>query len=149
MGDLKAAKSAAERANEWLTRRNLKRYKADRIYFYLLGEIHLANKEHEMAIDSHRKAVDLTPNPLYRNFYLHALGDAYYQAGRMDEAISTMEIVLRQNPSHADCLYTMAQVYQKKGDKKMAKEWLDKFKKVFKDADEGVEWVEKAKKMKV
>lgn len=148
-GDLKAAAAAAEKADEWLTKRNLKRYKDDRILFHLMGEIHLAKKEYDMAIDSHRKAVDLTPNPLYRDFYLHALGNAYYQAGRLDEAISTMEMVLRQNPYHTDCCYTLAQVYKDMGDKGQAKEMLKRLKKIFKDADRGVPWIRAAERMRL
>jgi type IV pilus assembly protein PilF len=147
MGDVKAAITAAERLDEWLTRRNLKRYRADRTWHHLMGEIHLAEHDYQMAIDSHQRAVDLAPNPLYRDFYLHALGSAYYRARRLEEAVSPLEKVLSQNPNHADCLYTLALIYKEKGDRKLAKEYLSRFKKVFRDADQGVEWVEKAKKL--
>ena len=147
-GDVKAAMTAAEQLDELLVRRNLKRYRMDRIWHHLMGEIHLARHDYQMAIESHQRAVDLTPNPLYRDFYLHALGNAYYRAGRLEEAISPLEKVLIQNHNHADCLYTLALIYKDKGEMRLAKECVSRFKKVFGDADEGVEWVEKVEKMK-
>lgn len=149
MGDVNAAMASAEKLDEWLTRRNLKRYRADRIWHHLMGEIHLAQHDYQMAIDSHQRAVDLSPNPLFRDFYLHALGNAYYRAGKLEEAISPLDRVLSQNPNHADCLYTLALIYKEKGDQKLAKECFSRFKKVFRDADQGVGWVEKAKKLKL
>ncbi|KPL18862.1 MAG: hypothetical protein AMJ92_06010 [candidate division Zixibacteria bacterium SM23_81] len=149
MGDLSAAMADAERTDQWLTKLNLRRYGLDRFLFHLMGEIYLATKEYDLAIDSHWEAVQKSPSPLYNLFYLHALGYAYYQAGRLDEAVATLERALGQNPNHADCLYTMALIYKEKGDYKLARECLDRFREVFKDADEGVEWVEKAIRMKV
>jgi tetratricopeptide (TPR) repeat protein len=149
MGDLSAALADAERTDLWLTKRDLKRYGSDRALFHLMGEIYLATKEYDLAIDSHWEALQKSPNPLYNLFYVHALGYAYYQAGRLDQAVATLEKAIGQNPNHADCLYTMALIYKDKGEKKLAREWLDRFKEVFKDADEEVEWVEKAIRMKV
>jgi tetratricopeptide (TPR) repeat protein len=149
MGDVKAAMADAEKLDEWLTRRNLKRYKADRIWYHLMGEIYLAKHDFQMAIDSHQRAVDLAPNPLYKDFYLHAMGNAHYQAGRLKEALSPLEEVLSQNPNHADCLHTMIWIYKAMGDKKQAKEYMNRFRKVFKDADERVEWIGKVEKMRL
>ncbi len=149
MGDLETALADAEKVDEWLTKRNLKRYKADRILFHLMGQIYLAQKEYEIAIESYRRAVDLSPSSLYSGFYLHALGNAYYRAGKFEQAVSTLQIVLRQNPNDADCLYTLVLIYNDMGDKKQAQEMLDKFKEVFRNADEGVQWVQEARGMRL
>ena len=102
-----------------------------------------------MAIESHRRAVDLSPSPLYSGFYRHALGNAYYRAGKFEQAVSTLQMVLRQNPNDADCLYTLVLVYKDMGDKKQAQEMLKRFKEVFKYADQGVQWVQEAREMRL
>ena len=56
-GDLAAAHEAASQIDEWIDKRNLRQYGADRQFFYLTGQIHLAEKEYQAAIDSHRQAV--------------------------------------------------------------------------------------------
>jgi tetratricopeptide (TPR) repeat protein len=145
MGDLEAARTDAQKVDEWLTKRRLRRYKMERYLFHLMGEIHLAEGEYDSALESHKQALNLAPNPLSRNFFLHALGNAYYRAGQMAEAIPTLQMALNQNPNDADCLHTMSLIFKEKGDTKEAKQWLNRFKEVLEQADEGVVWVEKAK----
>ncbi len=149
LGDLEAATADAQQVEDWLTRRRLKRYKMERYLLHLMGEIHLAERDYGLAIDNHKRALNLAANPLHRNYFIHALGNAYYRAGRLEEAIPTLQMALSQNPNHGDCLYTMILVNKEKGNQKLALKWLDRFKNVFRDADEGVDWVEEIRKMKV
>jgi tetratricopeptide (TPR) repeat protein len=149
MNDLSAAMEDAQKINEWVDKQNLRQYRVDRLFYYLTGQIHLARREYEIAIDSHRRAVDLTPNVLFRNFYLHALGNAYLEAGRLEEAIATLQMALRQNPHDPDCLLTMVLVYKELGDKKLAKQYVKRFQEVVEEADEGVEWIERVEKLRL
>jgi tetratricopeptide (TPR) repeat protein len=149
MGDLASAEMAARKVNDWIERRNLRQYGTDRLFYHLTGQIQLAKKEYQSAVDSHRQAVDLTPNPLYRNFYVHALGIAYLKAGRLEEALASLQMALRQNPHHADCLSAMVFVYKELGDKKLAKEYMNRFREVVKDADRGVPWIRAVEGLKL
>ncbi|MFC1683702.1 tetratricopeptide repeat protein, partial [Candidatus Zixiibacteriota bacterium] len=149
MGNLDAAQEAATKIDEQIESRNLRQYGTDRLFYHLTGQIQLVRKEYQAGVDSHRQAVDLTPNPLYRNFYLRALGNAYLRAGRMEEALASLQMGLSQNPHDADCLKTMIFIYKELGDKKLAKEYMNRFWDVVKDADRGVPWIREVDKIRL
>ena len=71
------------------------------------------------------------------------LGQAYYQAGELDKAITEYERITRFNPDSKDRLliypkyyYRLAKLYEEKGMKDKAIERYEKFLDIWKDADE-------------
>lgn len=96
----------------------------------LEGSIALGRKNYEAAIAAFRKAQDLDESLVYnepRDWLLNSgqyLGNAYFKAGRLDEAQATFEKDLARNNDNAWSLYGLYQVFrQKKKTKAAARTW--------------------------
>jgi len=76
-----------------------------------------------------------------RQRYLFAYGNSLFYLGRLREALSTFQRVLKQNPEHLKSLYAVAVVYQKLGEKGKA---IDAWKRYLK-IDTDSEWAKTAK----
>ncbi len=63
--------------------------------YFMIGRVHLARREYDLAIDALEYAVDL--NPCLAQTYC-GLGDSLAYEGRLDEAIEQFEIAIRLSP---------------------------------------------------
>jgi len=73
--------------------------------------------------------------------YLFAYGNSLFYLGRLKEALSAFQKVLKRNPDHLKSLYAIAVVYEKIGEKRKA---IDLWKKYLKKDIES-EWADSAR----
>jgi len=73
--------------------------------------------------------------------YLFAYGNSLFYLGRLKEALSVFQKVLKQDPDHLKSLYAVAVVYEKLGEKGKA---IDSWKKYLKK-DIETEWADSAR----
>ena len=85
-----------------------------------LGEIFSCVGHAEEAISLVEKALRLDPH--YPASYLFALGQAYYLAGRRNEAIAAFKRLLTRNPDHVRGHFILAMIYTDAGRKQEARE---------------------------
>jgi len=57
---------------------------------------------------------------------LYNIGDAYYRAGKYQEAINHWDQVLAIDKQNANALYMIGMAYQKKGDKEKGQQLCDR-----------------------
>ncbi len=62
---------------------------------YALGRIHIARREHELAIPELTRAIDFNPSYAWAHF---ALGIAYATSGRPEDGIAPIEAAMRLSP---------------------------------------------------
>jgi tetratricopeptide (TPR) repeat protein len=105
-------------------------------YYHLSGELLLKRGLHQKALENFTEAANIMS--LGRAFFVNALGEAYFEIGELDKAIEKSEEVLKINPNFAQTHYLLGQVYQKKGNKRKAREHFQKFMEIWKDADENL-----------
>lgn len=66
------------------------------------------------------------------------LAKAYLEAGKLDEAISEFERILRLNQNYPLAQYHLAQAYERKGQQDQARTAYERFLQTWKDADADV-----------
>ena len=119
-------------------------------YLHLLeGEIALARNENDRALELLKQS-----DKEYQTGYsVYALGNAYQQAGQLNDAIATFERTL-QPPNLSiswepqqrwlEARLTLALDYAARGDRQRARETLESFLNLWKDADAGLPLLKKA-----
>lgn len=106
-----------------LSRKAVKLDDANAQAHFVLGECQLwANREHEIAMDEGRRAIDLDPN--YSHAYL-LLGHALHYSGRSEESLEYYRTAMRIDPFYPDLyLHFLAQSYYSLGQFQMSIETL-------------------------
>jgi tetratricopeptide (TPR) repeat protein len=74
-----------------------------------LGRVYYHSGEFTKCAATLEQYVALAPGDTYSREYL---GEAYVEIGRYEEAISQLNVVLNENPEHAEALVLMARCYQ-------------------------------------
>ena len=105
-------------------------------YYHLSGELLLNRNLRQQALENFNKAANI--KSLGRAFFVNALGEVYFGIGELDKAIERSEEVLKINPNYAQTHYLLGQVYEKKGNKRKAREHFQKFMEIWKDADDNL-----------
>jgi tetratricopeptide (TPR) repeat protein/TolB-like protein len=136
------AESEVLTINDLMEKKNVEELK--KYYYHLKGELSLSKGHHKQAIDYFNKAANI--ESLDRQFFINALGEAYFKVGELDKAAKKLESVIRINPNHAQSHYLLGLVYQKRGEQEKAKEHFEKFMYIWKDADENLPQLVEAKK---
>ena len=131
-------------------------------YYWLLGQILLAEKSYDEAISVLKEAprlkmpwLWLTQNVItYNLFNINSfLAQAYKEKGDLDKAIEVYEQLTDPNPENRDGrliypkdYYELAILYEMQGQKAKAIRHYEKFLDLWKDADPGIAEVEDARK---
>lgn len=113
-------------------------------YFHLKGELSLGNGQHKQAVDYFNNAANI--ESLDRQFFINALGEAYFKIEELDLAIKELEAVIKINPNYAHSHYLLGLVYWKKGKQEKSKEHFQRFINIWKDADENLPQIIEVKK---
>lgn len=81
--------------------------------FILLAQVHLEEKEYDLAQEACRAALNLNPNNLETR---NLSGIISRRQGRIDEAIATYQGILKEKPRSPRYLYNMGIAHAKKGE---------------------------------
>ncbi len=81
-------------------------------YYYLESRIYSADKKHEKAIDSIKKAIDLDQESIYLRIELITL---YLKKKELDQALKEAEKLVSDNPDNAECLHILARIKSRAG----------------------------------
>ncbi|MDT4969122.1 MAG: hypothetical protein QOJ64_3859 [Acidobacteriota bacterium] len=113
---------------------------------YFEGMFDLKNGRGNEAIEKFKDALNHRA-PIW-NFtsYEDCLANAYLELGRLDEAITEYERILKLNPNYPLAHYHLAQAYERKGQNEQARAEYQRFLEVWKDADADIPEVVNAKK---
>ncbi len=89
----------------------------DAILLARIGDTYSSGRHFEIAQEYYRRSVAAKPDP----GALTRLATAYYYSGNADQAISTLNQALQQDPKYADALFNLGMVeWQAKSDPKAA-----------------------------
>ena len=106
-----------------------------RMYYYLRGQIALKEGQPEAAIQHFKEALKRQSLAWSFDSFEDCLASAYMELGRLDEAITEYERILRLNPNYPLAHYHLAQVYERKGQRAQAQSEYEHFLQVWHDAD--------------
>jgi serine/threonine protein kinase/predicted Zn-dependent protease len=109
------------------------RYKEE-FFHHLKGRLYLAHLQFDSAIAAFEQALNLGPSD--QPFFRQALADAYFESGRLDDAVAAYNKVLEFNPNYAYSHYMLGQAYQRKNLKREAIDHYGKFLEIWMYADE-------------
>jgi serine/threonine protein kinase/tetratricopeptide (TPR) repeat protein len=122
------------------------RSEEDKAYYYhLLGESSLRQNLHSQALEYFGKAAKI--RSLDRPFFVNALGEACLRIGDLDKAIENFESALKMNPNYAQAHYLCALAFEKKGRKEKARQHLQEFVAIWRDADTNLPELVEARKL--
>lgn len=129
-GDMLAARQDAQKIQ------SIK--KNDPNYHNLMGHIYMSENQHERAIDEFERAV--TKGPLLKSTLenKYDLGLALERKGELEKATNEVFDILQINPNHAPSRKLLGQIYEIKGEIKLAKQEYEKFLQIWKEADENL-----------
>ena len=113
-------------------------------YHHLSGKISLSQNLFDQALENFNKAAAIWS--LQRTFFVNALGEAYFEVGKLNEAVEKFQVVLETNPNYAQTHYLLGLVYQKRGQKDKARRHLQNFLELWRDADEDLPRLIEAKR---
>jgi tetratricopeptide (TPR) repeat protein len=130
---------------------------AIRYYYHLLGRIELRKKNYSSAIEYFQKAIALLP---YQHdfvdehaVFMDALASAYDRAGDVEQARQQYEKISRLTCGRflygdifAKSFYLLGRIAERQGERAKARENLQKFLDLWKDADPGIVEIEEARK---
>jgi tetratricopeptide (TPR) repeat protein len=134
------------------------RKKEVRLYYHLMGQIEMDEKDFPKAIEYFEKAVSLLPGQFSIYMELHAqymdsLAMAYFQAGKLEKARTEYESILSLTTGclyfgnlYAKSFYRLGKIAEQQGDKTKARERYTQFLNLWKDADRGIPEVDDARK---
>jgi tetratricopeptide (TPR) repeat protein len=93
----------------------------------------------------HKNAVtvlrDLTVRVRGNTEYLFALGNSLFHIGKTEDAEKSFQEVLDTNPTHLKSIYSLAIIYEKRGEKEKAIEMWQRYLKL----DPSSDWADKAR----
>lgn len=93
----------------------------------LQGQAFLRDRDYDRALEELQAAVRLNPE-LPRLYF--SLGLSYFMLGQNTEAIAAFENEARRNPLDTPSLYYLAEAYEKDGNLKEARRWVEKALKI-------------------
>jgi tetratricopeptide (TPR) repeat protein len=156
MNSIKDALGTAEELKELI--KNSVYKKNIRFYYHLRGMIEFEKKKYSRAVKFLTKARDMLyapseGSPEVHSLFAFSLGQAYYEAGKMDKAQKEYERIISlalgrigDGDFYAKSLYMLGKIFQEKDQKLKAREYYNRFLQLWKDADPGFPEVEDAKK---
>ncbi len=106
-----------------------------RSYEYHLGSLSLGEKQASQAIAHFQVALRHLPPSSGLDLYEDCLANAYLELGRLDEAITEYQRILRLNPNYPLAQYHLAQAYEHKGELDQARAAYERFLQIWKGAD--------------
>ncbi len=106
-----------------------------RSWNYQRGYVALKQGRAEEALNHFRAAVQQQPLDWSYDSYEDCLANAYLELGRVDEAISEYERILKINPNYPLAHYHLGQAYERKGDGGNARVAYQRFLQSWKEAD--------------
>jgi tetratricopeptide (TPR) repeat protein len=116
-----------------------------RLIPYRRGYLAHRNGRDAEAIERFKEALRRPPTIWAIEFLDDCLGNAYLEMGRLDEAISEYERILKFNQNYPLAHYHLAQAYERKGLREQARAEYESFLQVWKDADADIPEVIAAK----
>jgi tetratricopeptide (TPR) repeat protein/predicted Ser/Thr protein kinase len=123
----------------------------DASYWWAVGSIDVARGDLGKAVSHFMRAVELNPDPPFH--YTYMLGRAFLQAGRLEDAVETLEKVLsdystlraRLPTLSVKAHYLLGLAYEQSGWTNKATEQYEEFLEIWKDADPGITEIEDAR----
>jgi tetratricopeptide (TPR) repeat protein/DNA-binding winged helix-turn-helix (wHTH) protein len=109
-----------------------------RVTLYRRGYLALRQQQTEEALEKFKAALKNPPVLWMIDPLEDCLGKAYLEAGRLDEAVTEFERILRLNPNYPLAQYHLAQAYERKGAQDQARTAYQRFLQTWKDADADV-----------
>ncbi|HEY3027298.1 MAG TPA: tetratricopeptide repeat protein [Pyrinomonadaceae bacterium] len=119
---------------------------SQRPLLYLRGSFDLKNGRSAEAIENFKEALKHTPQTWNIDAYEDCLANVYLELGRLDEAITEYERILKLNPNYPLVHYHLAEAYERKGQPDRARSEYQRFLQVWKDADADIPEVVVARK---
>lgn len=113
---------------------------------YRHGYLALRDGRPDEAIENFKEALHRPPVIWMIDFLEDCLANAYLETGRLDEAITEYERILRLNQNYPLAHYRLARAYEGKGLRERARAEYERFVQVWKDADADIPEVIAAKK---
>ncbi len=156
MNSIKDALGTAKELKELI--KNSVYKKNIRFYYHLMGMIEFEKKKYSRAVKFLTKARKMLYSPSegspeVHSLFAFSLGQAYYEAGKMDKAQKEYETLISlalgrigDGNFYAKSLYMLGKIFQEKGQKLKAREYYNRFLQLWKDADPGFPEVEDAQK---
>lgn len=114
-------------------------------YFYLAEAAKLQGRAADRLANL-RRLVAVKPAWSEPETFEDALGDAYLELGRVDDAVAEYERALRLFPGIARARYHLAQAYRRKGQNELAKAQFRQFLELWKHADPDLPEIAEAKR---
>ncbi len=109
-----------------------------RFDFYLRGHIALKKGQIDEAINHFQEALKRKPPIWNIESYEDALANAYFQIGRIDDAIAEYQRILKLNPNYPLARFHLAQALEQKGLKEEARAEYLHFLEIWREADEDI-----------
>ncbi len=119
-------------------------------YWWAVGCIDMAREDLDKAVLHFMRAVESDPDPPFHHTYM--LGRAFLRAGRLEDAVETLEMALSDYSTIRAVLtvlsvrahYLLGSAYEQSGWTNKAIEQYEEFLEVWKDADPGIPEIEDA-----
>jgi tetratricopeptide (TPR) repeat protein len=109
-----------------------------RYALFYRGYFYLKSDRASEAIENFREALKHRPPIWMLDALEDCLGNAFLELGRLDEAITEYQRILKLNPNYPLVHYHLAQAYERKGLRDQARTEYERFLHVWKDADTDV-----------
>jgi len=94
---------------------------------YIFGNGHDGPEASMKGVLMIREVAERDPHNMYAQM---TLGIASTMTGQLDKAIERFSTVLNHQPQNLEAILSLAEVYERKGEKKLAIEWYEKSKKL-------------------
>ncbi len=117
-----------------------------RSHAYFRGYLELKGGHASEAIALFKEALRHLPPTSGIELYEDCLANAYLELGRLEEAISEYQRILRLNPNYPLVQYHLGQAYERKGEHERAQAAYEHFLQIWKSADPDILEVMDAKK---
>jgi tetratricopeptide (TPR) repeat protein/DNA-binding winged helix-turn-helix (wHTH) protein len=144
-GDLTAAQNLEEKLKQVQTKGRGARGDLRELPYYQ-GLLELKRGHANEAIEKFKEVLRHRPPTWNIEAYEDCLAKAYLDLGRLDEALSEFDRILKLNPNYPLVHYHMAQIYERKKQMDQVRTQYEHFLRVWKDADSEIPEVLVAKK---
>jgi tetratricopeptide (TPR) repeat protein/DNA-binding winged helix-turn-helix (wHTH) protein len=118
-----------------------------RLPYYFQGYFDLKTGHSAEAIANFKEALKHRPPYWNSDTFEDCLANAYFELGRLDEAVAEYERILRLNPNYPLVHYHLARIYERKGQPDRARASYESFLQVWQNADPEVPEIVTARKM--